>query len=50
MAYKVHHSVEISSDGPTTHAWRFSSDEDFRKAIPAGHSKLRVLIKIIEKE
>ena len=28
------------------HVWRFSSDEGFRRAIPAGHSKLRVLIEI----
>ena len=40
VAYKEYHSVEISSDGPI-HAWRFSSDEGFRTAIPAGHLKLR---------
>ena len=45
VAYKKYDSVEISSDGPT-HAWRFSSDEGFRRAIPAGHTKLQVLIKI----
>ena len=45
MAYKKYDSIEISSDGPT-HTWRFSSDEGFRRAIPAGHTKLRVLIKI----
>ena len=45
VTFKEYHTVEISSDGPT-HTWRFSSDEGFRRAIPDGHSKLRVLIKI----
>ena len=41
VAYNQHHNVAISSDGPTcTHSWRFSSDEGFRKAIPAGFTKL----------
>ena len=51
VAYKEHHSVdhEVSSDGPT-YFWRFCSDEGFRKAIPTGYSKLRVLIKINENQ
>ena len=51
VAYNEHHNVAISSDGPThTHSWRFSSDEGFRKAIPVGYTKLRVLIKINENQ
>ena len=49
VAFKEYHSVEISSDGPT-HAWKFGSDEGFRRAIPAGHSKLQVLININENQ
>ena len=45
VAFKEYHTVEISSDG-STHTWRFSSDEGFRRTIPAGNTKLRVLIEI----
>ena len=31
-------------------SWRLCSDEGFRKAIPAGYSRLRVLIKIDENQ
>ena len=49
VAFKEYHTVKISSDDPT-HAWKFGSDEGFRRAIPAGHSKLRVLIEINENQ
>ena len=45
VAFKEYHTVEISRDGPA-HVWTFSSDEGFRRAIPAGNTKLRVLIEI----
>ena len=47
VAFKEHHSVDNSDDGPTC-SWRFCCDKSFRKVIPTGHSKFRVSIKIDE--